>query len=188
LTIIIGYTPEQLVQQQVVNRAFVALAIEAGIETVIRSLVGLATTKQQLLLKLKLALADSNPPLAAALGLGTLEAILKYMGSKAAASAVVLEEDLPELLDQAGPASVSAGRDGGVNTQVNITFNEAPNGFIPELYLDGVYIRDSEVVPASGWVNDALSNVALGSHTIRVLYRRVVDGHQTRFGPVAQVS
>jgi hypothetical protein len=188
MTIVIGFTPEQMVQQQVVNRAFVALAIEAGIETVIRSLVGLATTKEQLLLKLKLALGESNPPLAAALGLGTLEAILKYMGSKTAASAVVLEEDLPELLDQAGPASVSAARDGGTPTQVNITFNEAPNGFVPELYLDGVYIRDSEVTPAGGWVNDALSNVALGSHTIRVLYRQLAGGGQTRFGPLAQVS
>ncbi|HID72545.1 TPA: hypothetical protein EYP38_01270, partial [Candidatus Micrarchaeota archaeon] len=67
----------------VANRAFVPLAIEAGIETVIASLVPLAKDKRTLLAELVGALAQTNPALAAALNMDTLDAILRFMASKA---------------------------------------------------------------------------------------------------------
>ena len=64
---------------QVANRAFLPLAIEAGIEVVIQSIVTLAMDKKTLLIELVDALSISNPELAAALNMDTLDAILKYM-------------------------------------------------------------------------------------------------------------
>jgi hypothetical protein len=185
LTIVI--LDQTVLKEQVVNRAFVALAIEAGIETTIKSLVTLAATKEDLLVQVKTALAVANPPLAAALGIQTLEAILKYITAKEAVSAVVMAEDLPELLDENGPASVSAARDGGLSTQVNVSFTAPQNGYVPEIYLDGIYQKDSTVAPSGGFMHDAIQNVGAGAHTIRVLYRHTSTGGQTRFGPIANI-
>lgn len=178
---------DTVLKEQVVNRAFVALAIEAGIETTIKSLVILAATKEELLVQVKAALAVANPPLAAALGIQTLEAILKYITAKDQVSAVVMAEDLPDLLDENGPASVTAARDGGLSTQVNVSFTAPEAGYTPEIYLDMIYQKDSTVQPSSGFMHDAIQSVAAGAHTLRVLYRQNSDGAQTRFGPIANI-
>ncbi len=176
----------EILEEQVVNDAFVPLAIEAGIETVIKSLLTLATTKRQLLILVKAALAVSNPPLAKALGIQTLEAILKYMQKRAAG--IVMGEDIPELLDEDGPASVTVARDGTVNTQVNVTFNKPANGYTPRIYLDGVFQKNSTVTPSGQFMNDSLANIPAGAHQIRVLFRRDSDGAQTRFGPIGTIA
>lgn len=176
---------------QVANRAFVALAIEAGIEPVIRSLTGLATDKRTLLIGLVEALEVSNPPLAAGLNTQTLDAILNYMALDVDA-AVLPADRLPELLDEDGPASVFAGRDGGDASQVNFSYNEPPSGYTAEVYLDGVFVKHSTLAATDGTVFDIIQNVAAGSHTVRVLYRRDATDSQpiavTRFGPVANVT
>lgn len=171
---------------QVANRAFVALAVEAGIETVIASLVTLAKDRITLLGQLKAALQNTNPALAAALGVETLDAILVYMGTKSAA--VMPADELPILLNENGPAVVSAGRDQGATSQVNIGFSTPPEGYEAEIYLDGVYQKTSTQPDSGGTTFDILSNVAEGGHTVRVLYRRVSNGALTRFGPVASFS
>ncbi len=170
-------------EQQVVNDAFVPLAIEAGIETVIKSLLALATTKRELLTLIKAALATTNPPLAKALGVQTLDAILKYMQKRAAG--IVLGDDIPELLDQDGPAGVWVARD--VGTQVNITCSEPPSGFHARIYLDGIFQKQSSATPANGVINDSIQG-GPGAHVVRVLYRRDSDGAQTRFGPIGTIA
>ncbi len=176
----------EILEQQVVNDAFVPLAIEAGIETVIKSLLTLATTKRELLIMIKATLAVSNPPLAKALGIQTLDAILKYMQKRAAG--IVLGDQIPELLDQDGPAGVWVARDGGLNTQINVTFSEPPVGFHGRIYLDGIFQKESVAIPAGGVVNDSIQGVAAGAHSIRVLFRRDSDGAQTRFGPLGTIA
>jgi len=178
---------------QVANRAFVlgypcgmALAVEAGIENTIQSLVGLALDKISLLAALKEALQTDNPALANALNLQTLDAILAYISTKSD-PAILNANELPPLLDQAGPASVTAARDGGVSSQINITYAEPPAGYSAEIYLDGVFIKHSTATAISGFVNDFISGVAAGSHTIRVLYRDE-NGAITRFGQMVEVA
>ena len=172
---------------QVANRAFVALAIEAGIETTIRSLVLLAMDKISLLMALKEALIVNNEPLATALNLQTLDAILDYMALKSDPP-VVNVSALPTLLDDDGPASTAAARDGGINTQINVTYSEPPSEHTAEIYLDGVFFKHSTATPVDGFVNDFVSGVAAGAHTIRVLYRRTLDGAITRFGSVMNIA
>lgn len=171
---------------QVANRAFVALAIEAGIETVIRSLVTLADDKINLLINLKRTLAGSNEPLAEALNMQTLDAILDYMALDGDA-AVVPADRLPTLVDQAGPASVSAARDGGAATQVNVTYTQPPQDWTAEIYLDGVFVKHSTAEASGGFVNDAIQGVDIGTHTVRVLYRSP-DGEISRFGAVQAIA
>lgn len=170
---------------QVANRAFVALALEAGIETTLRSLIPLAMDKISLLAALKEALEPNNPQLAHALNTQTLDAIIAALDGPDAA--IVEADQLPELLNQAGPASVTAARDPGDATQVNITYTAPPNGFTAELYLDMVFVKHSTLAPSGGFVFDALFGVAPGAHTIRVLYRSA-NGQITRFGPLATIS
>lgn len=172
-------------QPSVANRGFIALAIEAGIESVINSLVPLAKDRLTLLIAVKDALAESNQPLADALNDDTLGAILDYMASKAAAP-VLPASALPTLLDEDGPGTVSAGRDGSDATQINIGFSTPPADYTAEIYLDGVYQKDSTQT-GSPTVFDTLTvENDLAVHTVRVLFRRESDGAITRFGPIAE--
>lgn len=172
----------------IVNRGFVALAVEAGIVTVIQSLVTLGMSQRALLEALVDALETTNPELAAALNLDTLQAILRYM-AQAGAAPVVRAVDLPDMLDADGPASVSAARDGGAPTQVNITFSAYPEGYTYEIYRDGVFAKAGEIAASDGWVFEALQGVTVdgAQHTIRVLFVSA-EGAITRFGPVATFS
>ena len=170
---------------QVMNRAFVALAVESGIESVLKSLLGLAMDQRQLLERVIDALEETNPTLAAAMNMDSLMAVIEYMQSQETA-AVATKDHLPTLLNESGPASVSAARDGGVNTQVNITFSAPPEGYKAELYLDGIFQKVVQENPSAGFVNTLIANVSPGSHTIRVLFRNG-DGDITKFGPIAAV-
>lgn len=170
---------------QVANRAFVALAVEAGIEATIRSIVGLALDKISLLAAVKTALQLGNPVLADALNVQTLDAILDYM--QLTDGAIVQADQLPPLLNESGPVSVSAARDGGVAGQVNVTYSEPPVGYVGEIYLDGVLAKISTAQAAGGFVNDVTSGVAAGGHTIRVLFRNP-SGAMTRFGPLVTIE
>jgi hypothetical protein len=170
---------------QVANRAFVALAVEAGIESVIKSLVPLAKDMNDLIMLIRSTLVQTNPALAMAINVQTLHAIVDYMERKGD-SPVIRAERLPLLLDEDGPASTSAARDAGAASQVNITFSAPPAEYKAEIYLDGVFMKISEAAATDGWVNDYLSDVPEGSHTIRVLYRDP-KGNITRFGQVVTV-
>lgn len=169
----------------IANKAFVPLAIEAGIETVIASLVPLAMDKKTLLIRLVEALEASNPELAAALNMDTLDAILRYMARKAK-SPVVAAADLPETVAEPGPESVTAARDGADQMQVNITFSEPPSGYMYAIYLDGIFQKVGALAGSGGFVNEALQDVPDDgeTHTIRVLYV-TPEKAITLFGPVA---
>jgi hypothetical protein len=180
----------------VASRGFLPLAVEAGICTTIKSLIsGLAVDARSLLLSLKGALAGSNAPLAAALNLDNLSGIIAYMqrageGIMPASGLPVC--NLPVLLDEDGPASVAAARDGGTATQVNITIPESASGYTEyEIYLDGVYVKTGSVAASGGWINDNIQGVASDGedHTVRVLFvdtdAETGEERQTRFGPVA---
>lgn len=172
---------------QAANRAFVALAVEAGIEQTIQSLVVLAADLRSLLELLKDALANDNPELAEALNTGTLMAILDYMRRKGDAP-VLMVKDLPTVIDADGPASVVAAWDGGVTGQVNITFAESGDGHTSyEVYLDGVYQKTGSNEASAGFINDSLADVPAGAHTVRVLFVTNA-GKLTRFGPVADLA
>lgn len=170
---------------QVANRAFVALAVQAGIEATIESLVTLAMDKRALLIALKEALWEDNQPLAEALNIETLDAIVAYMERRG--TGIVFANKLPDLLDEDGPASVSAARDAGTKTQVNVTFSEPPVGHTYEIYLDGVFQKAGEVAASGGWVNDAVADIVddKEERVVRVLFVDV-DGNMTRFGPIAK--
>ena len=174
---------------QVANQAFVPLAIEAGIESVIRSLVPLATDKQTLLVKLVGALSASNPGLAEALNMDTLDAVLKYV-TALPGSPILLASALPDMLNEDGPASVAAARDPGAPAQVNVSFPAAPEGYGYSIYLDGVYQTSGNQAGTSGWVSESIANVPSDAHehTVRVLYVRADTGALTRFGPVARFT
>ena len=170
----------------VANKAFVALAVEAGIVDVIASIVTLAMDKRTLLEQLVDALDETNPPLAAALNLDTLDAILAYM-AKLPKAPVALTSELPEMVNENGPASVTAARDGSVPGQVNVTFSDRPAGYRYAIYLDGVLQKVANLAGSGGFVNEAIQNVAAGPHTVRVLF--VTDEMAiTRFGPIAEIA
>jgi len=173
---------------QIVNRGFLPLAIEAGIEGVISSLIPLATTKRELLIHLVGALTPTNPALAEALNTETLDAILNYMMSKTS-TPVVYTANLPPQLDENGPASVVAARDGGEPTQVNVTFSDRPATYKYAIYLDMVLVKEGDLAGAGGFVNEALQEIAPDGkrHTIRVLFVSP-DLAVTRFGPVASFA
>lgn len=172
---------------QVANRAFVALAVEAGIVQVIKTVIGLATDKISLLIALEEALSQSNPGLAAGLNIQTLDAILAYTNDLPN-NPFVTADHLPKLLNENGPASTSAARDGGVNTQVNVTFSEPPNGYTYEIYLNSVLAKAGSLSGQSGFVNEAVSGVAAGAVTVRVLYVNPADGDITRFGQIVNIA
>lgn len=166
---------------QTANRAFVPLAIEAGIEEVIKSLIGLAIDNRTLLIKLKEVLWETNQPLSEGLNTQTLDAIIAYLGESSLS--ICEAGSLPKLLSEDGPISVSAAWDGGVADQLNVTYSEPPLDYTAEIYLDGVFMKHSEIAAVTGFCSDIISNVVTAS-TIRVLYRNM-DGDITRFGPIA---
>jgi hypothetical protein len=179
-------------QSSVASRGFLPLAIEAGIEAVVESIVsGLALDITSLTIATIEAIEGTNKPLSEALRIDTMSAIVDYMyrsGSGIQAVSGLPTPSLPILVNTAGPVSVSAAFDGGTPTQVNITFSESPDAYTDyEIYLDGVYQKTGNNVPAGGFVNDSISDVAAGAHTIRVLYL-TTDEEQTLFGPVANFS
>lgn len=178
----------------IASRGFVPLAVEAGITATIESLVsGLAIDIKSLLVELKNELKDVNEPLAAALNLDNLAAIIAYMerndtGIMAASGLPV--SSLPVLLDENGPSSVSAGRDGGDPAQINVGYSAPPDGYRAEIYLDGVFIKFSDLAPTNGTVWDIVTGVPVdgGAHNIRVLFSTTGEAgedQQTRFGPIA---
>jgi len=179
----------------IASRGFVPLAVEAGIANTIKSLIsGLALDARSLLLEIKSVLSADNEPLAAALNMDNLAAIIAYMelsGTGIMAASGLPVTRLPVLLDEDGPAVVSAGRDGGEPTQVNIGYSAPPDGYTAEIYLDGVFAKRSDLAPTGETVFDIVPGVPVDGlpHTIRVLFS-TVDGEtgeeqQTRFGPVA---
>lgn len=168
----------------VANVGFVALAVEAGIVTTIKSLAGLAVDERTLVIALKTALWDVNRPLAEAINVWSLRAILNYMAL--AGESVVMADRLPATLNMAGPASVSAGRDGQNPTQINLGFSTPPEGFKGAIFLDGVQVDISnETGDPIVW--DIIPNVPAGYHTVRVLYRRESDGAMSRFGQLVTI-
>lgn len=171
--------------RMVANVAFVPLAVQAGIIPTIKSLVGLAKDEISLVILLKQSLWDDNQPLAQAINTGTLGAILKYMAL--VGESVVFDVDLPDMLDMDGPASVSAGRDNGEPTQVNVGFSTPPEGFECQIFLDGVYVKTSTQT-GSPTVWDTIQGVADGAHNVRFIYRRVSDGAMSRFSSIINIA
>lgn len=90
--------------RQVVEATFLAQAVDAGIITTIKSLVNLAADEITLLIHLKTVLAEDNPPLAEALNLDTLRAILRY--AVTVDRGLGYADSIPDLLDANGPAAV----------------------------------------------------------------------------------
>jgi hypothetical protein len=172
----------------VAGRGFLPLAVEAGVCEVVDSLLsGLAMDIHTLTIELKNALAENNLPLAAALNIDTVAAIIGYMNNvvgSAMPTSALPEVNLPTLLDEDGPASVAAGWNAEPGGQLNITFNEPPAGYTAEIYVDGVFAKHSTIEGAGGWANDALLSAPAGTTTIRVLFRDP-DDEQTRFGMIA---
>ncbi|MFP4322645.1 MAG: hypothetical protein ACLFTK_09340 [Anaerolineales bacterium] len=186
-------TLDNIYDSHIAARGFVPLAIEAGIETVIRSVTPLARDETSLLLALKTALWESNRPLADALSIPTLRAIMKHLAARENAS-VMLADDLPTLLDQDGPATVNAARDGSVPTQVNVSYIAPPTETIDaeevawtgEIYVAGNFAKHSTVAAVDGWCHDLVQHVGPGAVTIRVCYRSP-RGEITQFGPIVEI-
>lgn len=167
---------------QVANPAIVALAVDAGIVPLIESLVPLAVDRVTLLIQIKEALGGGanppNPELAAALNTQVLDAILGYMASLPGARVVPVDR-VRTLLDQDGPASVSAARD--VGQQVNVSFPEPSGSFTGfEIYVNERRWAETHST-AAGWVSAVIQNVPAGPQTIRVCYVNA-DGQMSRFG------
>ena len=136
----------------VANKAFVALAVEAGIVDVIASIVTLAMDKRTLLEQLVDALDETNPPLAAALNLDTLDAILAYMAK------------LPKA-----PVALTSGRSytGGVFDAADVTFTAVSGASVEAVviyidtgnpatsplvcYIDGINVTPSGIDVIVAW-------------------------------------
>jgi len=166
--IVMVETSENLEARAYASDAFVPLAVEAGILTVINSLTPLALSEGELLLQLKTALAESNPPLAAALTVDTLAAIMEY--ANVVGNPVIPVENLPEYITATPPVLTSAGRDGGAPSQVNIGFTAPPPNYTYRIYLDGVFAKAGNLPPSGGTVFEALFGVSSSAHTVRVLF------------------
>lgn len=178
---------------QVLSRAAVALAVSQGIVTLIKSMVNIATDKMTLLLALKDHLGGGeqpiNKPLADALNMELLDLILTYMGS-VPGSEYVPASAMPKLLPQAGPASFFAARDGGLPTQLNISFTAPPAGFTYEVYQDAKRVlAGSQAAQPSGEVWEVVQGVPQDGEvkTFRVLFVRTEDGALTLFGPAVSI-
>jgi len=172
------------------NRGFLPLAVQAGILATIQSLNTLAMDDLSLALALRAALQPVNAPLAEAITYETLRRLVEYAGLVQDTPAVLPVDQLPPMLNREGPASVAAGRDVGIPTQINVTFSEPPLGFHAEIYLDGVFRQLCTNAGIEGWVSDVIAGVAQDAlpHTVRVLFVRSSDGAMTRFGPIADFS
>jgi hypothetical protein len=126
------------------------------------------------------------------LNVDNLAALIDYMeraGLGVVAASVLPVSTLPVLLNENGPSPVSAGRDTGDATQINIGYSAPPDGYTAEIYFDGVFAKESDLAPSGGTVWDILPGIANDGapHNIRVLF---VDGEGrlTRFGPIAQFT
>lgn len=167
------------------NEVFVPLAYEAGLHTVIASLLPLALPSSDLLLQLKQALVVTNFPLAAALTNETLAAFMDYM--QTLGYTVFPATELPVTLNEPGATITSVGRDGGANTQVNFGITAHPTYTRYRVYLDGVRFKEVNGAANAGTIFDAISPVPLGVHTLRVLFVNNA-GAQTRFGSIGQIE
>jgi hypothetical protein len=180
-------------QPMVVNKAFVPLAIEAGIEATLTSLIRYGMTEKELVIAVKTELMQPDPAtgepynaeLAAAWNQATQKAVLNFLQLKHK-TPFVTADSLPVTVPEAGPAMVSAARDQTVVTQVNVSFSQPPEGYQYAIYFDGILAKVGNEAPDSGWVNEALADIADDSlsHTIRVLFV-TPDLALTLFGPVA---
>lgn len=175
-------------EPQYANVVFVPLALAAGIENLIKSLVPLAIDRRQLLILLVEALQDINPPLAAALNTQTLEAIMAVIAADPDAVVVPVDK-LPATVNEDGPASVSAARDASVTSQVNISFPAPPQGGGYVIAVNEQPLKRVEVYTGGGdWVNEAIQGVPEAAEVhVRVLYL-TADGAMTNFGPLAKVE
>ena len=175
---------------QLVNRAIIPLAIEAGIVAVLRSVASHGMTRVELGNAAHDALRVSNPPLAKAmLDPRIVDTILDYIQQKYT-SPLIDAGDIPEMLDVDGPAGTWVSRSGRT---VSITWTTPPDGFVSEIYFDGVFIKRSAVTDeGDGNADDTFQVpdgiVPGGEHTIRVLYVREIDGATSRFGPIVTVT
>ncbi len=184
-------------EQTVIDRGFVAHAVDAGIVTTIQSLIsGQGISKLSLLSNLKDALMNDNEALANSLALDNLQLILDYMG-RIGVAPVVIPADAPELIDEDGPAGTWAS-DAGSN-QINVTFSEPttaqtdPGGvfetYTYEIYANGVFQKSGSIAPVSGNINDSFVLVGGDTVNVRVAF---VDGstpaQMSRLGPTATVN
>lgn len=171
----------------IVNPGIIPLAIEAGIETTIRSLIGLGKDRRTLLIELKEALWESNQALSVALDSAVLDGILNYLADTGRPVAL-RSQDLPKMVNQDGPAGTWVSYADGT---LSVTWTTPPTGWTSDIYVDGVLVKHSDVTDdVDGNADDTVTGLSLsaGDHTVRVLYRRSEDGAMSRFGVVATVT
>lgn len=177
---------ENVGARTIVTRGIIPLLVDAGAcEIIQEKLDGSAIDERSLLLAVKKELGSGYPVLAAALNFDTLEVLVTYMESAGMGASTV--DGLPTLLNEDGPVSVTAERNGGDPTQIDITYNSPPPTYEAEIYRDNRLAKTSDDNGSGGTVSETLTGVEDDEeeHTIRVLYINA-DGDQTRFGPVAE--
>ena len=180
-------------EQSVIDRGFVAHAVDAGIVTTITSLIsGQGTTKPLLLSNVKDALISDNEALANSLNLDTLQLVLDYMG-RIGVPPIVIAQDSPIVIDENGPAGTWTS-DGG-SDQINVTFSEPTAGqlsgafstYTYELYGNGVFMKSGSLAAAGGTIDESF--VIIGGS---VVHTRVVfvnaNNEMSRTGPVSTVN
>jgi len=173
---------------QIVEATFVAQAVDAGIIPTIKSLITLATDEVSLLADLKAALAVANPPLAEALGLDTLRAILRYMDK--VDRSIGYGEHIPELLDENGPAAiwpVYYDDAGGERVEAGTPIEEQSHraGFVGFHALINGGLYHSGSLPADTTANLVIPvELPPGEYTLRVCYVNA-DRDTTRLSPPA---
>lgn len=171
---------------QIGGRGFLPLAISLGVIDIIKELIPLALDDVDLAYKLHERIPD---PYKDAIGLDFVNRLIEYIQRTEETSPVMWVKDLPTLLDESGPASITATRDTVQRRKVIVSFNDPPEGYGYEVYLDSVYQQSLFVESTSGITKIAIGPVELntGDHTVRVLYT-TPEGAQTLFGPSAQFT
>lgn len=178
----------------VIDRGFVAHAVDAGIVTTIQSLIsGQGVSIVTLLANLKDALISDNEALANSLSIDNLQLILDYM-ARIGVPPVVVPNDAPLLIDEDGPTGTWTSA--GAGNTINITFQKPTAGqlvspfstYTAEVYANGVY-QKSITGEASIGTQDTTVDVPGSVVHIRVCYVDDSDPAQmSRLGPTSTVN
>ena len=166
-------------QPTVVSDVFVLLALDAGVGNVIKRLMGIGKPVNILIQEVYDEMLPIAPEIAGALNYDTFRAVVDYMTS--IGEPVVLGFSLPQLLDEDGPANVTAVRNAQDPTKLRVTFDAPPNGYRAKLIVDGQTVKLSDV-------GDVTVDVGLDKLKVRVVYQKKDTRGLSRFSQMVTVK
>lgn len=180
-------SPQNVPGNLIVSPLFVPLAVEAGIDYTIKTVVnGSPMELVDLVIALRSALWDVNRPLAEGINQASLTAILDYYAQTGEVVAIATNR-LPSMIDQDGPGE--SFWVGYTNPILTCTWAEPPEGWDSLIAVDNIPLKLSKARSEGDGTSDDSLSIALGTgtHTVRVCYRRQIDGALSRLSVIREI-